>query len=127
MPVTFYPQPEEAQRGSLSDRVELLMDAASRYKAFVLDIKPDHDAASRMAPCDQPAAFNWQEIAHVLRQIRELPEGAKVDKQEKAEMLVKLAEVYEVLRGARMSKLEAVRLALISEAEQLRGDLAQGT
>lgn len=127
MSVTFYPQPEDAERGTLTDRVELLLDAASRYKAFVLDAKPHQDAANRAAPCDQPAAFNWQEIAHVLRQIRELPEGAKIDKQEKANMLVKLAEVYEVLRGARMSKLEAVRLALISEAEQLRGDIAQGT
>ncbi len=36
-------------------------------------------------------------------------------------LLTKHADVYEVLRGAKMSKLEAVRLALISEAAQLKG------
>ena len=45
----------------------------------------------------------------------------QVNKLAKADHLKKLAEVYEVLRAARMPKLEAVRLALMNESMQLRG------
>jgi hypothetical protein len=125
MPITFYPHLEDSQRGSLEDRIEILMEAAERYKAVVLDDRSKQSPAEppdpnyRMAPHDIVAAFNWDEIANVLRTIRELPEATRIDKERKAVLLVKLAEVYESLRAAKMSKLEAVRLALISEAKQL--------
>lgn len=127
MPLTFYPHPDDAQKGTLQDRIEILMEAAGRYKAFVLDTKPSSETNNnrRSVPRDQLIAYNWEEVARVLREIRELSEGNKSDKLRKADLLTKLAEVYEVLRGAKMSKLEAVRLALISESTQLRGDASQ--
>lgn len=128
MPLIFYPNPDDSQKGmlSLEERIEILMDAAERYKAVVLDEKSAKEklaeqATKLMVPRDMVAAYNWEEIAHVLRGIRDLPEANKPDKVKKAEMLTKLAEVYEVLRAAKLAKLEAVRLALISEATQLRG------
>lgn len=130
MPLTFYPHQDDAQKGSLRDRVDLMMEAAERYKAVVLDDsnKPAADPAEpnkRLLPRDLIAAYNWDELALVLRGIRELGEGTKIDKTKKADLLAKLADVYEVLRGAKMPKLEAVRLALVSEANQLRGNAAQ--
>lgn len=129
MSLTFYPHSDDiSEKGSLIERIEILMEAAERYKAFVLDThvtpKDQVDPAAankRMVPRDQKAAYNWEEIARVLREIRELPEIDKIDKTRKGDLLNKLAEVYEVLRAAKMSKLEAVRLALISESNQLRG------
>jgi len=124
----FYPHVDDTQRGSLTERIELLMEAAERFKAVILDIKPNTSEAAmnkRLAPRDYVAAYNWEEIAFTLREIRELPEGNKADKLKKAELLTKLAEVYEVLRAAKMSKLEAVRLALMSEANQLRNSSSQ--
>ena len=130
MPLTFYPYSDDAQKGTILERIELLMDAAARYKATVLDAAnnpPEGEAATKISvPRELKAAYNWEEISRVLRQIRELPEGNKEDKMRKAELLIKLAEVYEVLRGAKMAKLEAVRLALISEADQLRGGASRG-
>jgi hypothetical protein len=123
MPLTFYPNQDDVQRGTLRDRIETLMSAAEQYRALILD--PNNAAAMKeekkgITPRDQNAAYNWEEISRVLREIRELPEGNKTDKIQKAELLKKLAEIYEVLRAAKMSKLEAVRLALISEANQLQ-------
>jgi hypothetical protein len=126
MPLTFYPYSEDAQKGSFTERIDILMEAAERYKAIILDTsikKPEGTeggATKRTVPRDQTTAYNWEEIAQVLREIRELPEVSKGDKVKKGDLLAKLAEVYEVLRAAKMSKLEAVRLALISEANQLR-------
>jgi hypothetical protein len=123
MALTFYPYTEDAQKGTLSERIDTLMEAAERYKAVVLDTttKKAEPSGKRMVPREQGAVYNWDEIAKVLREVREMQEGSKVDKTEKARLLKKLAEVYEVLRGAKMSKLEAVRLALISEATNLEG------
>lgn len=128
MALTFYPHTEDAQKGSLDEKIEILMEAAERYKAVVLDESTkvaSSDPNKRMVPRDMVAAFNWEEITRVLHEIRDLPEGDKLDKTKKGELLTKLAEVYEVLRAAKMSKLEAVRLALISEANQLRGGASQ--
>lgn len=127
MPLTFYPHLEDAQKGTLLERIEVLMEAAERYKAIILDEtnKAPVDPSKRMMPRELTAAYNWEEIARVLREIRELPEGSKIDKVKKGDLLAKLAEVYEVLRAAKMSKLEAVRLALISESNQLRGGAGQ--
>lgn len=130
MTLTFYPSIDDAQKGGYEDRIELLMSAAERYKAAVLDVvaKPGMAAADssnghskRAVPRDLEHAFNWDEIAIVLREVRDMPEGSKIDKKLKASFLLKLADVYEVLRGAKMSKLEAVRLALINESNQLLG------
>lgn len=129
MPLVFYPHTDDAQKGTLEERIEILTEAAERYKAIILDVnlqKVDStDVAKRLIPREQAAAYNWEEIARVLRAIRELPESTKGDKLKKATLLTKLAEAYEVLRAAKMSKLEAVRLALISEATQLRGGASQ--
>ena len=131
MALTFYPHTEDAQRGSLADRMGVLMDSAERYKSVILDASGGRvastDIQKRMIPRDQTAAYNWEEIARVLRELRELPEISKADKIKKADMLTKLAEIYEVLRGAKMTKLEAIRLALVGEANQLRGNASQVT
>lgn len=124
MALTFYPHPDDTKKGSIAEKIEVLMEAAERYKAVVLEVKPDlmeDGEKKRHTPRDQTAAYNWEEIARVLREIRELPEISKGDKLKKSDLLTKLAEVYEHLRAAKMSKLEAVRLALISEANHLKG------
>lgn len=121
MPLTFYPHPEEAQKGTLFERIEVLMEAAERYKAVILDESPTAAQEKKeMTPREMSTAFNWDEIGAIFREVRELPEATSSDKNKKADLLAKLAEVYEVLRAARMPKLEAVRLALINEVNQLR-------
>lgn len=121
MAIIFYPHLEDAEKGTLEERIDVLMEGAQRFKAIVLDesAKPPTDTSKRMMPRDQTAAYNWEEIARILRLIRELPEATKPEKTKKGNLLAKLAEVYEVLRSAKMSKLEAVRLALVSEASHL--------
>src|SRR3990167_223439 len=128
MSLTFYPHSDEVQRGSIEERIEIFMEAAHNYKAVILEMIAHSEVEKGMildqkqvAPRDLISAYNWGEIAHILRELRDLPEISKSDKIKKAELLAKLAEIYEVLRAAKMPKLEAVRLALISEANQLRG------
>ena len=122
MSLTFYPYLDDVQKGSLEERIEVLMEAAERFKALVLDeASKSMGEVKRVVPRDQTASYNWEEIAHILREIRELPEGNKIDKSKKAILLTKLSDVYEVLRGAKMSKLEAVRLALVNESTHLSG------
>lgn len=129
MTLTFYPHTDDAQKGTVTERLEVMMEAAERYKTVVLDAASkkelNEDVKKSTVPREQIAAYNWEEIARLLREIRELSEATKPDKLKKAEYLTKLSEIYEVLRGAKMSKLEAVRLALISEANQLRGSASQ--
>lgn len=128
MALTFYPNIDDAQKGSLQERLETLMEAAERYKAIILDTahKTETPEVKKiMFPREMTTAFNWEEISGLLRDMRELPESTKNDKLKKAEFLTKLAEIYEVLRAAKMSKLEAVRLALISEATQLKSGASQ--
>jgi hypothetical protein len=133
MALNFYPHSEDARKGPLEVRIETLLEAAHKYKAVVLDAasKPVEvpsgiNNQKRMVPRDQVlAAYNWEEIAIVLREVRDLSEVNKPMKLKKGDLLFKLAEVYEVLRAAKMSKLEAVRLALINEATQLRASGSQ--
>ena|SRR3990167_5636445 len=125
MALTFYPHSDDAQKGTLDERLETLMEAAETYRAVVVDtgtsvVKADPTGRGA-SPRDLTVAFNWEGITRVLREVRELAEINKTDKIRKAALLGKLSEIYEVLRAAKMSKLEAVRLALISEANQLRG------
>jgi hypothetical protein len=124
MPVVFYPQDDDVEMGSLQEKLEVLMEAAERYKAVILDTSSslmDNDGKRRLTPREIRVAFNWGEIAKILREIRELPEANVPNKSAKADRLARLAEVYEVLRGAKMPKLEAVRIALMNESKQLRG------
>ncbi len=143
MPLLFYPHTEDVAASTLSDRIEILLEAALRYKAIILGAPPPstsvalmmtpgeplapEEAKQRTAPKDLVVAFNWEEIAIAVRESRELPEALKEDRLKKAEHLAKLAEIYEVLRGAKMAKLEAVRLALVGEANQLRGGSTANT
>lgn len=122
MPITFYPHEDDAQKGSLTDRIAVLLDAAEHYKAVVLEVKTEAvpaEGAKEFSPHDIKYAYNWSELASMLEEVRALSEASQADKVKKATLLTRLAEVYEVLRGAKMPKLEAVRLALVNEANQL--------
>jgi hypothetical protein len=125
MPVTFYPHDEDVAVGSLKEKLEIIMEAAERYRAIVLDsgttiILTTVEAGKRITPKEIKVAFNWQEISKLLREIREMPENNSSNKAAKADRLARMSEIYEVLRGAKMPKLESVRLALMSEVNQLR-------
>lgn len=125
MPLTFYPHEGDMEILSQSDKLDVLLDGAERFKSVVLDAaaktaEATPDPKKRSVPREIQYAFNWEELAKMLREIRELPENNQPNRLTKAERLTKLAEVYEVLRGAKMAKLEAVRLALVNEAGQLR-------
>jgi hypothetical protein len=127
MTLVFYPHSDDLQKGTLQERLDVLNDAAERYKTVVLEaatVKETHEEhhKKRLVPRNLTAAYNWDEIALMLRTLRELAENTKEDKIRKADLLLKLAEIYEILRAAKMPKLEAVRLALVSEATELRGD-----
>lgn len=123
MPVMFYPQEDELGSSTLDQKLEVLLEAAQRYRAAILDVHKSVEVISsdkkRMTPRDITHAYNWEEITKVLRQIRDLPEANAGAKSLKATKLKKLAEIYEVLRGAKMAKLEAVRICLINEAKQV--------
>jgi hypothetical protein len=123
MPVTFFPHGDDLEGTSLQERLDALMEAAERYKAVVMEVKVTTPAETKkgMTPREMNIAYNWQEIAKVLREIRELPESSVPNKARKADQLARLGEIYEVLRAAKMPKLEAVRIALLNEAKQLRG------
>lgn len=130
MALVFYPFAEDATAGSLREKIEQLMEAAERYKAVILESTaktPGTQEVKHTVPKDIVHSYNWDMVAAVLREIRELPEGSKDDRAIKAEYLTKLSEIYEILRAARMSKLEAVRLALMSEANQLKGGSSAST
>src|SRR5436190_23865918 len=127
MALVFYPNQDDTQKGELDQRIEVLREAADRYKAIALGVTtPTEGSATvgetkRHVPRDIKAAYNWDEIARVLREIRDMPEANKADKTKKSALLTKLGEIYEILRAAKMPKLEAVRLALLNEANHLRG------
>lgn len=130
MAVIFYPYDDDISNGSLDQKLEVLIDAAQRYKAAILDAASKAvDVApgekKRTTPRDIIHSFNWEEMAKLLREIREFPEGNTPAKINKANKLKKLAEIYEVLRGAKMAKLEAVRIALMNEANQLNSGGSQ--
>lgn len=123
MAMTFYPHEDDFDSSETSAKLELLMQGAERYKSIVLETaaKPvEVDPAKRMVPREMSYAYNWQALAKLLRELREMPEQNPANRLTKASHLAKLAEIYEILRGAKMPKLEAVRLALINEANQLK-------
>lgn len=123
----FYPKHGELISSSTKDKLDALLSAAEQYKALVLDPQKKEinaDPAKRQTPREMSYSYNWDELAKLLREIRDFPENSSPNRLSKAENLVKLAEIYEVLRGAKMAKLEAVRLALVNEANQLRSTSA---
>lgn len=117
MTIQFYPQDDV--NVALDEKLEILLEAAERYKAIATD--PAQPVSQNTIPADLKIAYNWDSLAGVLREVRQMTELVANEKQLKGERLMKLAEIYEVLRGAKMQKLEAVRLALVHEANQLRG------
>jgi hypothetical protein len=126
MPINFYPYEDDLKKdtnSTLDEKIEILLEGAERFKAIVMDaanaVVPDSKLGS--IPADIKVAYNWDGLAQILREVRQMGEGSPNDKRIKSERLLKLAEVYEVLRSAKMQKLEAVRLALVNEANQLRG------
>jgi len=123
MALVFLPQDDELEASQLSQKLEVWLEASERYKALILDasIKSVDAANKRIAPRDMVYSINWNGLSKLMRQIRELPEGSPSGKVLKAGALTKLADIYEVLRGAKMPKLEAVRIALANEAKQLTG------
>ncbi len=125
MSIMFYPHEEDLGSSAIPAKLELLLTGAERYKAIILETaaksaEANIDSAKRMTPRELTHVYNWQELAKLLRELRELPEQNPAGRLTKAGYLTKLAEIYEVLRGAKMPKLEAVRLALINEANQLK-------
>jgi hypothetical protein len=121
MPITFYPYEDDLKKSTsttVDEKIEILLEAAERYKAIILDTKTT--TSQRVTPAEIKVAYNWDGLAQVLREVRGLPEANPNDKRVKGEFLLKLAEVYEVLRAAKMQKLEAVRLAIINEVNHLR-------
>lgn len=123
MTVMFYPQEDELTSSTVDQKLEVLLESAQRYKALVLDVGSKVTESTgekkRISPRDITYAYNWEEIAKLLHQIRNQPEGNPASKLAKSAKLKKLAEIYEVLRAAKMPKLEAVRLALMNESNQL--------
>lgn len=124
MPILFYPQEDELTTSTIDQKLEVLLESAQRYKAIVLDNSQKQESVSstdkkRASPRDLTYAYNWEEVAKVLREIRELPESSPSSRLDKSSKLKKLAEIYEVLRAAKMPKLEAVRIALMNESKQL--------
>jgi hypothetical protein len=122
MSLIFYPHEDDLDTSGIADRIEVLMEAAERFKAIVLDAatKPAEQNSKRLSPRDLTASYNWEEISRLLREIRDLPESTSTTKLTKSDHLIKLAEIYEVLRAAKMPKLEAVRLALTNESNELK-------
>lgn len=124
MSLIFYPHEDELNASNLDQKLEILLESSERYKAVILDTKAVDiipSAANSMIPKKLAHAFNWENLAKLLKEIRELPESSPSSKVSKADRLNRLAGIYEVLRGAKMPKLEAVRLALVNEASQLKG------
>jgi len=124
MTLIFYPHVDELESSTAEQKLEILMECAERYKAVILDVTKNPEVAlgtkKQTTPRELAHTFNWEELAMLLREIRELPESNSSAKVTKSDRLTKLAGVYEVLRGAKMPKLEAVRLALVNEATHLR-------
>lgn len=127
MTLVFYPKPGDLDNLTTKDKLDTLVSAAEQFKAHVLDILKKADPSephAKLTPRDMLYAYNWDELSKMLREIRDFPENNINNRTHKAENLIKLAEIYEILRGAKMPKLEAVRLALVNEANQLRSNTA---
>jgi len=129
MSLIFYPNVDDLMHSSSAEKLEVLLESAQRFKAAILDnaskiADGTVESKIRETPREIDYSFNWDEIAKVLNELRNMPENTPAAKSKKSDQLTKLAEIYEVLRAAKMPKLEAVRLALVNEASQLKGGSA---
>ncbi len=124
MAIVFYPADEDVATAPLDEKLTVLQASAESYRAIVTDAlgkyQEEKSARRTSAPRDLHCAYNWEVIARTLREIRDLPEASPAARLQKGARLTKLAEIYEILRAAKMPKLEAVRIALATEASQLR-------
>jgi hypothetical protein len=121
MSILFYPQDDLIESASLDEKLEVLKEAAEQYKAAVLGSTESAALTKCSTPREIKMAFNWQDIAKLLREVREMTEANSDTKAIKEKALTKLADIYEVLRGAKMPKLETVRVMLIEEVKLLHG------
>lgn len=121
MSLIFYPTSNKVNQGSLEERLDCLKAGASEFKEITINTTPEllQKTHHVRTPREQKVAYNWDAISKVLREIRALTENVEAEKEKKATLLLTLADIYAILRDARMSKLEAVRVALKSEAMQL--------
>lgn len=122
MTLIFYPNEdvvERSSRSSIRDKIGILLDAAAKYKAYVLNQVNAKKALHFAKPVLQQSTFNWDFIVQVMRDIYDLPEEELAERQIKSDSLLKLSEVYSVLRSARMPKLENTRVALFQYAHKL--------
>lgn len=131
MAISFYPHDDDVESGTFEQKLDALLEAAERYKAIILETSTKEsetpsatETKKRSVPRDIQHVYNWDKLAKVLRELRDLPETNAGSRLTKANNLTKLASIYEVLRGAKMPKLEGVRLALMNEANQLRASTA---
>lgn len=121
----FYPEDENVL-GTIDEKLDILMAAAEQYKTYLLGALEEKNALPElsdkkiMMPRDIQHAYQWDFLAKMLREIRDIPEATASAKTKKMTYLEKLATIYEVLRSAKMPKLEAVRLAIMNEADQLK-------
>src|SRR5690242_1371623 len=102
MPINFYPYEDDLKKDAgtpLDEKIEILLEGAERYKATVMDAANAAVAESKLGavPADIKVAYNWDGLAQILREVRQMGEGSPNDKRIKSERLLKLAEVYEVL------------------------------
>src|SRR5690348_2984308 len=109
MPISFYPYEEDLRKEvnmPVEEKIEILLEAAERYKGVVLDVSQVAvtNSKSGTVPADVKVSYNWDGLAQVLREVRQMNEATPNDKRMKGERLLKLAEVYEVLRAAKMQK-----------------------
>lgn len=122
MSLVFHPTSNKLNQGTLEERLDCLKKGASEFKEITNNTMPELLQKNHHArvPREQICAFNWDAIAKLLREIRALSENLTSEKEKKAKLLLMLAEIYAILRDARMNKLEAVHVALKSEAMQLQ-------
>ncbi|HVE45105.1 MAG TPA: hypothetical protein VNC84_08280 [Gammaproteobacteria bacterium] len=122
--LVFYPSPEDCGYGTLQERLSIVSNAAEQYRSAVLggSLVPGATAEPPKyeTPREQTVAFNWETIACLYREIHALTEATYSDKQEKADLLMQLSETYEVLRAAKMPRLEKISSVLAAEANQLK-------
>jgi hypothetical protein len=125
MALIFYPSDDRCvdfNKMSYRDRIATVRESAERYRDHILAQIKEQNSISCARPSLLQAAYNWDIIATLINEVRQMPEATELNKAGKAGYLKELAEVYATLRSARMPKLEITRLELCQEAEKLLHD-----
>ncbi len=117
MAISFMPK-SDACKGDLTQRLALIMDAALQYKTLM----GQAEESLKKTPGDIKISFNWVLMGKLFKEIQELPENSAESKFVKVKQIKRLIDVYEVLRQAKMAKLESVKTLLLSEIRQLEGE-----